>query len=644
MKTLSGQISVPVEGEPLVSVVCPTRNGAAHLETAIKSVLSQDYQRVELIVVDGDSTDGSQRILERYAERLRYVSEPDSGQSDAINKGMALARGEILAWLNADDEYLPGAISAAVEAFRSTGAEIVYGDALAVDGWGRRYGHRINVSAGSAERLVRYKCFIVQPASFWKREVWEGTGPLREDLHYALDYEFFMRAARRFSLAYWPYTFAIERLHTDAKTFQGSRARIDEIRASAMSHGAAGLPGSFAAEAAGVYYSDAIRHLFKGRFRSSRADFREARAFSAPFFRSLTYLTAVTALDGRGLPRLRLLANYVVSRRRGMSEPTHNNPPFRRYRWRRSSAVAVTNPLRKLKAAPVINRFGPKLGVLRQHDPKPLRHEAPMPPQRSDDLPTMTVVTPSFNQAPFLGITIDSVLGQGYPSLEYIVQDGGSTDGSVDVLRGISHPGLQWESMPDGGQAAAINRGHRKGSGDIMAWLNSDDIFLPGTLAYVGAFFASNPHVDVVYSHRVLIDATGNEIGRWLLPGHDPSALEWADYIPQETLFWRRQLWDQVGGLDETFRFAMDWDLLLRFEEAGANVVRLPIFGGGFRVYEDQLTSSAIDTVGANEMRRLRMRCHGRDVSSDEVAKALAPYLAKHVALDRAWKSGVLRL
>ena len=654
---------------PLVSVICPTHEGALHLARAIDSVLSQDYQPIELIVIDGGSTDSSLQILESYGERLRYVSEPDSGQSDAINKGMALAHGDILAWLNSDDEYVPGAIGAAVEAFASTDAEMIYGDALAVDGWGRRYGHRMNVREGTARQLIHHRCFVIQPATFWLREVWETVGPLREDLHYALDYEFFMRVASEFSIAYWPYTFAIERLHSDAKTFNGNRNRIDEIREAAIANGAHDLPTAFRPEGAGVYAVDAVRLLRDGKRHEARLAARQARVWARPFGKFLLFFAAAGLAGGRGLPRLRLISNYLISRFRTAAVPGHNHPPMVRYSLARDKGqrglqaahigrnralhvarvakgkvhhFALAN-YHRYKSDAVVHRIGPRLGVLKQHSPKPLEYSPPTPPERVAELPSITVVTPSYNQGKFIGATIDSVLDQHYPFLEYIVQDGGSTDSTTDVLRGYAHPDMSWESAPDGGQSNAINLGHRKGSGQVMAWLNSDDVLLPGTLAYVGAFFSANPDVDVVYSHRVLIDADGDEIGRWLLPGHDSKALMWADYIPQETMFWRRSIWDKVGGIDESFRFAMDWDLLLRFEASNANIVRLPIFGGGFRVYDEQLTSSVIESLGAEEMRRLRHRCHGRDVTSTEIAKALTPYLARHIALDRAWQAGMLR-
>jgi hypothetical protein len=172
-----------------------------------------------------------------------------------------------------------------------------------------------------------------------------------------------------------------------------------------------------------------------------------------------------------------------------------------------------------------------------------------------------------------------------------------------------------------------------------MAWLNSDDLLLPGALAHVAQFFNEHPDVDVVYGHRILIDENDQEVGRWLLPKHDNAVLSWADYVPQETLFWRRRIWDKVGGrVDESFRFAMDWDLLVRFREAGARFHRLPRFLGAFRVHAQQKTSAAISDIGHVEMARIRKRTLGRDTTSVEIRKAILPYLMRQVVADLGYR------
>jgi glycosyltransferase involved in cell wall biosynthesis len=225
-------------------------------------------------------------------------------------------------------------------------------------------------------------------------------------------------------------------------------------------------------------------------------------------------------------------------------------------------------------------------------------------------------VTPSYNQAVFLERTIRSVLEQEYPSLLYVVQDGASTDASPAVIERYTARLFAGESAPDQGQGDAIRKGFARldsvlAPDDAMAYLNSDDLLAPGALHFVGRYFATHPEVDAIYGNRIIIDHDDREIGRWILPRHCPETLRWIDYVPQETFFWRKRTWDLVGGLDPSFHFALDWDLLLRMQEAGARIVRVPHFLGAFRVHDEQKTSAQIHTRGHDEMQRLRTRMHG---------------------------------
>ena len=278
----------------------------------------------------------------------------------------------------------------------------------------------------------------------------------------------------------------------------------------------------------------------------------------------------------------------------------------------------------------------PKLGVLNQHPPIPMLLPASYwAPVRGGDWPKISLVTPSYMQGEYLEQTLLSVLDQQYPNLEYFVQDGASTDATAEILRRHEQRLLGWESRPDKGQSNAINLGFAHTNGEIMAWLNSDDLLLPGALAHVGRYFATHPEVDVVYGNRLLIDSQGRQIGRWVLPGHDGEVLLWADFVPQETLFWRRSIWDKAGGaVDETFHFAVDWDLILRMREAKARFRHLPRHLGAFRVHTQQKTSATISDVGFAEMDRLRERCHGRTVEHPEIARRLAPFMLRHLLAD----------
>jgi ADP-heptose:LPS heptosyltransferase/GT2 family glycosyltransferase len=265
----------------------------------------------------------------------------------------------------------------------------------------------------------------------------------------------------------------------------------------------------------------------------------------------------------------------------------------------------------------MVEDYWMQLGVLRHYEPRPIQWDAKLPKKgrlTEAQLPAMVIVTPSYNQDKFLESTLLSVLNQNYPKLRYRVQDGASKDRSVEIIKRYADRLESWESVPDRGQSAAIRRGFEQlpgEAGDIMAWLNSDDFIAPRALRFVAEYFQRNPQVDVVYGHRIIIDSHDQEIGRWIMPRHDKATLEWIDYVPQETLFWRRRAWDAVGGLDPTFQFALDWDLLARFQQVGARIVRLPYFLGCFRVHTEQKTSAHIHTTGHEEMTRIRTRIHG---------------------------------
>jgi GT2 family glycosyltransferase len=280
----------------------------------------------------------------------------------------------------------------------------------------------------------------------------------------------------------------------------------------------------------------------------------------------------------------------------------------------------------------------PRLGVPVQHAPRPLKVPRRYLHTRAPrDAPAISIVTPSLDQGEFLERTLLSVSTQRYPNLEHVVQDGGSTDGSVAILERHERALSRWSSGADGGQASAINHGFRHTSGAIMAYLNADDVLLPGSLAFVARYFAAHPEVDAVYGHRIFIDEADRQVGIWITPPHDDEMLRWSDCVPQETLFWRRELWDRVGGIDERFGFALDWDLLLRFRSGGARVVRLNRLLGGFRVHPTQKTTRMF-SLGEEECGRLRAREHGRPVSRAEAFARVKPYLRRHIAWHTAYR------
>ena len=284
----------------------------------------------------------------------------------------------------------------------------------------------------------------------------------------------------------------------------------------------------------------------------------------------------------------------------------------------------------------------PPMWTFEQYLPRVLDLNAfPPAPELPADIPRIAIVTPSYNHARYLDATIDSILAQNYPNLHYHVQDAGSADGTVELLKARGDR-INWRSARDNGQSHAINLGFDGVDSDIMAYLNSDDTLLPGTLAYVANFFRDHPDVDIVYGHRVFIDRDGHEVGRAVFPAHHDKTLKYADYIPQETMFWRRRVWQALKSIDESFHYAMDWDFILRAQDFGFRFARLPRFLACFRVHDEQKTAATYD-VGALEMQTLRLRCLGFVPSQVQIRRAVAPYVVRQLAFHWGYKLGLLK-
>jgi glycosyltransferase involved in cell wall biosynthesis len=220
---------------PTVSIVTPCLNQAQFLEATIRSVLSQDYPDIEYIVMDGGSTDGSLEILRRYDGSLRYWSAADNGQADAINRGFQLSSGEIFAFLNADDVYLPGAVATAVQALSlDPSAAAVCGKAYLMDGSGQRVG---SFATGKPDlEGLRRECVICQPAVFLRREAFREVGLLNPLLHFALDYDLWIRLARSQKFRRVDSHLAAARVHPAAKTFSCRREALREAIEVLRSH------------------------------------------------------------------------------------------------------------------------------------------------------------------------------------------------------------------------------------------------------------------------------------------------------------------------------------------------------------------------------------------------------------------------
>jgi glycosyltransferase involved in cell wall biosynthesis len=222
-------------------------------------------------------------------------------------------------------------------------------------------------------------------------------------------------------------------------------------------------------------------------------------------------------------------------------------------------------------------------------------------------LPSLSLVTCSFQQGKFIGSTLASVLSQQYPGLEYIVVDGGSTDGSVQTIKAHADQLAHWVSEPDSGQTDALAKGFARSSGEVMGWLCSDDLLLPGALHAVGRWFADHPKVDWLYGDAIWINGSGEPI-------RTKREMDWNrhvflfdhNYLAQPSVFWRRRLYDAAGGLDRSFNLAMDSDLWLRFARI-AKPSHLARYLSCMRYYPEQKTR-ALKPNGMREDELLRRR------------------------------------
>lgn len=248
---------------------------------------------------------------------------------------------------------------------------------------------------------------------------------------------------------------------------------------------------------------------------------------------------------------------------------------------------------------------------------------APLPETQPNGAPwpRVTVVTPSYNQANFIEETIRSVLLQGYPNLEYFIVDGGSNDGSVEIIERYAGHLAWWVSEPDEGQSHAINKGFLRATGDIIAWLNSDDVYLPGAIPGSVAYLLAHPSVDLVYGDVIFVDQEGNRIGKFFSEPFNLKRLV-TDFcnIPQPSVFLRRKVADAVGLLRTDFHYSMDLEWWIRIALHGYWLAYTPVERTRYRLHNSSKTIAA-DLRFRDEDKRIKDEFFARpDLSPEQHA------------------------
>lgn len=610
---------------PLVSIITPSYNQGDFIRETIESVLNQTYENIEYIVMDGGSTDNTVEILKEYEDRIKWVSEKDDGQADAVNKGIKIAQGEIIGWLNSDDTYYPDAVATAVNEMMShPDVDMIYGEGNYIDKNSNVTG-RYNTKMYGYDMLAD-ECFICQPTAFFTKSIVEKVGGLRADLQLCMDYELWMRIGRAGKILYVPKTLATSRMYEDNKTLSRRWEVYEECcrelkkNFGFVSHNWLVGYSNFIVEMHPLLsrrlcylwlflkYNYNVpgyfRHCLKkyiGRWKRRRKQFsmpvESLELFSDGwmskewhFSKNKQYEFNKLVIKGENIFSF---PNdlYLEIRAGGKKEvyPVKEHGTF---------TIEFDLPVQDddlYNICITANQIIIPSQVSNSKDSRSLSvkvSEVYLAERETENMPLVSVITPSYNQGEFLREAIESVLGQDYSNIEYIVVDGGSTDNSLDILKEYSER-ITYISEPDNGQSDAINKGFRMAKGDIVAWLNSDDIYEPGCISAAVEVFKTNKSVSLVYGDGYIINRDGskNRIFEYTSSFDMWSLVHIWDYIMQPTAFFRKDALEGVGMLDEQLNWAMDWDLWIKLAHKG-EVVYLPRLMACSREYGETKTST----------------------------------------------------
>jgi glycosyltransferase involved in cell wall biosynthesis len=527
-----------------ISVIVPCLNQGPFLKQALESVTQQHYPNLQLIVMDGGSTDGSVDVIKSFEKHIDYwQSMPDRGQSSAINEGVRRAIGDLVCWLNSDDLFVDDAlwiVGKAASVHPNFGVYI--GNGFRLDEKSQTRTPFTSRSLGFSRRALKQGLdYIQQPSTFYLRKAWEEVDGLDRNLRFGLDWDLLIRIADKYPVVLINEFLSCSREHETTKTASGGLPRALELCDMARRH-----TGQQVTVGALVYLLEALRN--------GHLDHQAERVRSS---------MAAAELEAR-----KDLIN-VAGHADGFPMAV--------------DAGDVT--------------FVPLVGS-----------GASIPPRiDEDDLPLISIVTPSFNQAEFLPRTLASVAGQRYPRVEHIVMDGGSTDGSVNIIEEFSSQLAYWESEADRGPAHAISKGLQRATGEILSWLNSDDMLADAALDLVGRTFRDYPEVDVVFGNALYVDGEDKPIlmdhgayktalyfGKVQPVSRIPAYWSYVHAVPQPTVFFRKRVLEKAGYLNEEYKCIFDFELFFRFCRV-AKLLKLERTLAFYRIHERGKTSEWSD-------------------------------------------------
>lgn len=578
--------------KPLVSIVMPTFNSEKYLLEAVKSVKDQTETRWELIIVDDASTDNTLQLAKRESvidDRIIVLKQDvNSGPSVTRNLGITKARGDFVAFLDADDLLSPTAISERVSALKADPKAVgSYCDPILFADDGGHLGRLFTPDTVGFPDLVENKF----PTSLvlLRRIALTEEGGFDESLRFGEDWDLWLRLARtgaRFVKASGCKVFY--RQYPESMTHP--KASLDcEQRLSVMERAWKEDPSCkrpLKEFKSGMGAAVQIATKSKRAFATALAELVSGVTESANELMQYVSPDVLVVLNSQGLAAQckfmirkslcwteRDWYNNISAHRLQIEEflRAHHIAEdevfvarFYSYLFEpRSTHIAnVFAAGWKIFINYAVGTFGKRRSWGRLYAGK----------STGQGLPLVTIVTPSYRHAEFIEGTLDSVAGQDYPLIEHIVVDGGSDDGTLEILEARKDQ-LSYVSEPDTGQSNAINKGFAKANGEIVAWLNSDDVYYSSdVVSAVVRFFARYPDVDVVYGRGDFVDADGKSL-REAFVQRDSSKLAYSFAstvgILQPAVFFRKSVIDKVGPLDESNGNCMDYEFWLRIVHSG---------------------------------------------------------------------------